>query len=232
MSVVEILRMRDDSDKAIIQHWLMPLPFRLLLIGRSQLSGKTNLLCNLLLRKVFYRGAWKPEDIYIISPSVRIDTKLGTLIEQLRIPPENVMGFDEARLEALYSAIQDQTEAGEKRHRLICIDDASFSGDLGKNKLYSTVSRIFSNGRHLGISCIATAQKYTTVGNSLRENATGIIVFACTNRQMETIADDVANIPRKEFEKMMRRETAEPHQFLFINFTKPHIYYNSRFEEV
>ena len=63
-----ILKVKDDSDKF---HKAMPtfdIPFKLLINGKSQLSGKTTIVLNLLLNPQFgYADKFDGEDIYIIS---------------------------------------------------------------------------------------------------------------------------------------------------------------------
>ena len=79
-----IFKVKDDSDKF---HKAMPtfdIPFKLLINGKSQLSGKTTIVLNLLLNPEFgYGDKFDGEDIYIISDN-KLDNKLKMLAEYKR----------------------------------------------------------------------------------------------------------------------------------------------------
>ena len=59
----------------------------------------------------------------------------------------------------IYEEVQNKFKENPKTHSLIILDDVSFSGGL-KKKLNGIIARIFSNGRHINLSCILTSQKY------------------------------------------------------------------------
>ena len=107
----EMLKVRDPSDKNHIKvPILADLPFKLAIVGRSQVSlGKTSIILNLFLRKKYYRNYFKGENIYIISNN-NVDTKLKILMEELEIPESNFMAFDEDVLEALYDNLEEEQE--------------------------------------------------------------------------------------------------------------------------
>ncbi len=74
-----ILKVKDDSDKF---HKAMPtfdIPFKLLINGKSQLSGKSTVLLSILLNPEFgYDKIFKGENIYIVSEN-DLDQKLKLL---------------------------------------------------------------------------------------------------------------------------------------------------------
>ena len=64
----KILKIIDKTDKYHVKHKLFDLPFRLLINGKSQLSGKTTLILNLLLNPEFgYDKLFKGENIFIVT---------------------------------------------------------------------------------------------------------------------------------------------------------------------
>lgn len=213
--------MRDGFASKVVEHPVWTLPLRLLVVGKSQLSGKTSFVANLLLRKRWYKGQWKGEDIYIVCPSTKLDSKWATMQTELDIPPENVLhSYDEDALETLYNTIQAKHEKGgkEQRHRLIIFDDLSYSGAL-KNKVHGAMARLFCNGRHLLLSSIVTAQKYSDLLTTCRENVTGAVFFGCSTKQLELLEMDHNYGDRKEFRKVFRECTAEPHSFMAIDYS-------------
>jgi len=238
----QVLPMKKDAYKSfkIKKNKLFDMPFRIGIVGKSELScGKTTIICNFLLRDNFYKNMFDPENIYIICGSSNIDEKWSTLIEQLEIPDSNIcMKYDEEYLEVLYDMIKDEfLEAinnNEKpKHHLVIFDDISFDGCL-KKKQYGVISKMLSNGRHILLSSIQTAQKYTTLSTNSRENFTGLILGECTNKQVEAIYEDHGYLHKKGFIQMFRDSTSEPYSFCVINYTNPkkERYLNKDFETI
>lgn len=230
MSDIKIFKMRDKNEALHKKKGLLfDLPMKLLIIGKSQLSGKSNLIGNILLQedKRLYRDEFDGDDIYIVSPSARTDNKIRTLIEEKDIPAGNVFeDYDERELDTLYEVLKDEfnnaiIEKEKPRHKLIIFDDMSASGMLKKN-MNGVMAKIFCNGRHIMLSVIVTAQKYSDILTTCRENSTGLMVFAGTDRQLNLIMDDHNHFEdRKEFVKMFREQTNEPHSFLVVNYSNP-----------
>ena len=55
MNKFKIFRVRDKADKYFTKKkQIFDIPFRLVIVGKSQLSGKTSLVVNLVGRKEFY----------------------------------------------------------------------------------------------------------------------------------------------------------------------------------
>jgi len=211
------------------------LPMRLLIIGKSQLSGKTNFIGNILDRpyddtdiegRDLYMNDFKGDNIYIISPSTKLDTKWISVIEDKKIPDANVIkSFNEEILDTLYQSLEEKFEEAikEKRkpeHSLIILDDVSFSGDL-KSHTHGALTKLFCNGRHSLISTIVTSQKYTDILTTCRENATGLVLFDSSRKQLETIFMDHGVTDKKDFLAMFRKVTEEPHSFMIINYSNP-----------
>ena len=117
---IEIYKVRDKSEKNYIKKGdMFDLPMRLLIVGKSFLSGKTNLLTNLLLQddQRLYKDNF--ENIIIFSASLNTDKKIKTIVRQLDIPDSNLFSeFDEDTLEALLEITKENydeaIEEGEK----------------------------------------------------------------------------------------------------------------------
>lgn len=245
-----IIRMKDDAeDLRVHKEDLFDLPMRLLIVGKSEMSGKTCCLGNLILRsygesdteigKQMYRYDFKGENIYIICPSTCVDAKWQSIIDGKKIPEGNIYNkYDEDELEALYERLSNQymesKAAGRKpEHTLVIMDDVSWSGDL-KGKMHGVVNKFACNGRHFLISWIITSQKHSDVATTLRENMTGGIFFSCTQKQLELIYNDVGMCGKTEFCKMFRNATYEKHSFMVVNYSNPpeKRFMNSNFEPI
>jgi len=227
-NVLQIYRVNDESENYNTNKAkLFDLSMRLLIVGKSFLSGKTNLIVNLLLRDEMYRSDFHGENIYIFSGSIKNDNKIKLIIREKQIPKENLFtSFDEEVLEVIYNFIEDHyiasVENKEKPDNfLIILDDLSYGGQL-KNKNNGILAKIFSNGRHINLSIIVTAQKYTDIPTSSRENMTGGIFFSCSDKQLDLITDDICYISNKKlFKKSFRNLTNIKHGFMVVDFSKP-----------
>lgn len=223
---LSIYKVKDEADKDYTKKDLIfDIPFRLLIVGKSQLSGKSNILVNLLLRDEFYNKDFDGSNIFLVSPSITNDEKLKKIIKVKEIPEENLfLEYDEDVIKELYKMLQDEYEEakanGDKpQNKLIIFDDASYDGDL-KSKKHGIINKIFSNGRHIMLSAIITSQKYSDILTSCRLNCNGAIIFNTNNRELEMIEADHNYLEtKKEFMKMFRNVMNEKHSFLVVNYT-------------
>ena len=221
---------------------LFDLPARLLLVGKSQFSGKSNFITNICIKPEFFGNDFEGDNIYIVSKSLDTDEKLKILIKCKQIPEENLFNdFDEDVLMELYNDIEENyTEMVKEKERppnvLIIFDDISFKGDLSRQK--GIISLLFSNGRHLNISTFITGQRYggcAGFSTSARENATGVVAWSCSDRQLEQIETDHNRLGSKiQFKRLFRSVTKNPYSTLIINYSNPFdtMYLDSNFEKI
>ena len=219
----DILKVRDVSDSYYTKmDKIFDLPFRILINGKSQLSGKTTIILNMLLRNNFYRNSFDSSNIWIVSNN-KLDNKLRILMKEMPpdgIPKANFMKFNEDEIDILY----DQ----------IVFDDCAGSGSL-KNKQTGIITKIMTQGRHANLSVLITTQKFSLCSTTLRTNITGAIMFNTSQREVEAIAEDLNYLEnKKDFIKMFRKATDERNSFLVINFSndKKDMYLDSNFEPI
>ena len=240
MKNYKILKVIDKSDDYYTKiDKLFDLPFRLLINGKSQLSGKTTIILNLLLNPQFnYQQYFQGDDIYIISNN-DLDNKLEIMAEKLEIPSENRMKFDEETLVTLYDSFEEQfmeetLDGGKPNNRLIIFDDCGYSNSL-KNKQAGIISKLICNGRHLNLSQIYTSQRFSQVSTVLRTNITGAFLFNTSMKELDLIADDM-NFTKshKEFINIFREATSIPRSFLVVNFSNPRdeLYMDQNFNSI
>ena len=237
----KILKVRDKNDSYYTPvERLFDVPFRLLINGKSQLSGKTTIILNLLLNPVFgYDKLFEGEDIYIISNN-KLDNKLSMMADKLDIDENNRVEFDEDYLEILYEDIEEEfmedvAEGRKPKNKLIIFDDCGYSGSLRSYNKGNIIDKMICNGRHLNLSQIYTSQRFSQCSTCLRTNLTGAIMFSTSMKELELIAEDFNYMgSKKEFIKTFRATTKEPRSFMVINFSnKPEeMYMNTEFEPI
>ena len=239
----KILKVKDKNDSYYkkMDNYLWDLPLRLLIVGKSQNScGKTSIILNLLLRKEFYAGMWKSENIFIISNN-KLDNKLAILAKQLDIPSENIMKYDEDDVTDIYEQLEEEfIEATQQKkkpnHSLILFDDCGYTNSL-KNKEAGIITRLISNGRHALISQIYSIQSFKMASTTLRRQVNGAILASCPAKELDMISDEYSYCEKKtDFIKQFRKATEKPYSFFAINFTnggiKDGLYLDSAFKPI
>ena len=235
---MKIFKMKDKTDSFVINKKnIFDLPMRLLLIGKSG-NGKSSFLGNLLLRNDFYRNDFKPENIYIFSGS-KGDVKIATIISELDIPEENLFyQYDDEEINILYDHLvenyKDRVLNKEKpEHVLIIIDDLSFTNRMKVSKKDSALDRLASNSRKWLFSTLITAQKFSQLNTTSRENCTGMVLNNCSNKQIELIEADVNfTKSKKYFHELFREVTKDKYSTFIVNFSNDTIYQDSNFENI
>ena len=237
MKDYQILKVKDKTDSYYTKLNDIPdLPMRMVIVGKSHFSGKSTIILNMLLRDKFYKSHFEGDNIYIISNN-DMDQKMRILKEEKEIPSANYMEFSESNLEMIYEKVESEcmeaVDEGEKPvNALIILDDCAASGAL-KAKMAGTLARIYCQGRHINLSCILTAQKFTMCSTIVRSNASCAILFSNSAREADAIADDMNYLPKKsDFIRMFRDTTKERNSFLVVDFSNDNIYLDSNFEKI
>ena len=222
----KILKVRDKNDTYYTPiERLFDLPAKILINGKSQLSGKTTIILNLLLNPVFgYDKLFDGDDIHIISNN-KLDNKLSMMADKLDIPDDNRQEFDEDYLEVLYNDIEEEfmddvAEGSKPKNKLIIFDDCGYSGSLRSYNKGNIIDKLICNSRHACCSLIFTSQRFSQCSTCLRSNLTGAIMFSTSMKELELISEDFNYMStKKEFIKTFRTLTKEPRSFMVINFS-------------
>lgn len=225
---IKILRCKDCKESHYKKKGnVFDLPLRVLCVGKSQFSGKSSFLLNMLCQddKRLYKDDF--DEIYIFSGSLKSDTKIKNIINVHSVPPENCHdGYDEDMLEAIYQLTEedynDAIENGETpKHILVILDDCSHDNSM-KRKNNGILNKVFQAGRHINLSLVACLQKYSQAHTAQRENCSGLVAWGCSDKQLELIAADHNMLEsKKEFKTMFRKATDEPYSFMVVNYSNP-----------
>jgi hypothetical protein len=233
----KILQLKDKTDQHTIEKDPFNMPFRLIISAGSGL-GKTNLLCNLLLRDCFYNKEIDGDNIYIFSGSLS-ENKIQILIEQKDIPRTNLFNdYDEGALEVIYDMIvDDYNNAIEDKKKpvqsCIILDDLGFKNLFAKSRKNNMVDKLFTNGRKYNINTILVLQRWTMASTNVRSNCSGAIVGKMTNKELYLLETDMNYLEdKKKFFKMVRDNTEDKHDFMVFNLSKKDIYQDKNFETI
>lgn len=224
----KIYVMKDDNEQHHIKKDIIfDVPLRLLVTGKSQISGKSNLVGNLLCLPEYYFKQWNPENMFIFTPNAYIDDKWVKIIKYNEIPSSNVFtSYSEESLKVIYELINEKYEEAKAKkeapeHWLIVFDDLGSSSQL-HNKKNKMLNELVNNGRHLLVSIIACIQYYKQANPNFRSNVTGVCAFGCTENQLEAITQEHNTITtKKNFMKAFNEVTKEKHNFFTVNYTNP-----------
>tara|TARA_R110000803_G_C11895983_1_gene311522 strand:+ start:91 stop:864 length:774 start_codon:yes stop_codon:yes gene_type:complete len=238
--------MRDASDNYTIKKTdIFSLPMRVLAIGRTGCGKSSVALGNLLLRNEFYRKDFKPDNIYVFSGSLKGDLKLQIIVEELDLPKCNLFDtFDENVAHMIYdNAVDNYKEAVSNNetpeHILFIFDDLGFTNLQNKNKKNSILDKIFSNGRKYLISIITCNQRMTQLSTNAREQASGLMLWSSTNKQLELVENDFnylseggGKTPKRRFLEMVKNHTQNIHDFIVFDLGKKEMYRNKDFKPI
>lgn len=203
---------------------LLELPFSLLLIAKKG-SGKTTTIHNLL---VWYKELF--DNIYIWSPTVKIDKKWELIIKKLKIPDENI--FDkliESRVVRLIGQIKEvnaKLTQKKKIRSLLIFDDCV--QELPKSKKVSFLNTLSFNHRHYSISYMVVSQSFKSLDSCVRSNASGIVLYNSDNsaERLKIVEELAGNLSKKQFYKIWFEAVKVKFGFLFINYGDRKIYKN------
>ena len=229
-----ILRVNDHTDSYYTKKEdIFDLPFRILIVGKSFLSGKSTVILNLLLREKFFKNDFDGDNIFIVSNNA-MDNKMRILKKEKDVDGGNFMEFSESNLDAIYEEVEERAleainDGKKPPNSLIVIDDVAFSGGL-KEKINGTLSRIFCNGRHINLSIIVTAQKYSQLSTTMRSNCSGAMLFNNSMHEVDAMSQDLNYLDsKKDFISLFRKTTRGKNKFLVVNFSEDGIYQDSEF---
>lgn len=134
------------------------------------------------------------------------------------LPQKLVMGFSEAVLSRVW-ANQRSTDEKDRKHVLVVIDDA-----LGTPESFRslTLQRIFSQGRHVFISCVIISQHTAYLLTPIIKSNSDIILWSRLNRQqLKSLWESTTNIDLKTFVAISEKLGGVNYNFMLLdNYSK------------
>ena len=224
---------------------IMPkVPMRALAVGPGS-AGKTVMLSALILDKDKFRGVFSR--IFIWSPSVKVDDSWGPVRDYIRKElghneeqegPFMFETFNQADMDRVVRRQQKITETlkkvyaekhykGQKRlyQVLFLVDDMADSPQTVR-KAGGALESCYVRYRHFNISTIISTQALKLISPCIRKNLTAGFFFRMRNASelvLGILEEFSALVPRDVLMKLYKAATAEPFQFLYIDFLAPSV---------
>ena len=217
--------------------------FRSIIVASST-GGKTVLIQNLILD--VYRYCFSR--IFIFSPSVNTDPTFVEVKEYVREnmkvdDKKETLYYEEYNAEELAQVIDTQTKiiTYMKDHDmkkiysiLIVVDD--HADDLNFVRHSKLLHGLAMRGRHQAISFILSTQKYRSLANIIRLNASSLYIFKLkTQTELDAfIEESSALVDKEKLLEMYNEAVREPYSFLYININSKDVnkMFYIRFEKV
>ncbi len=188
-----------------------------LFIGKPK-SGKTSLLYSFLKSKEVFKGTF--DKIFLFQPEQSRASMKDKLFDKI---PDG-QKFDELNLENLMAVEESLSE----HNNVILFDDmtAYLKDPLIKKKLKELVF----NRRHKHLSIIFLVQTYFSIEKDIRKLFNNLFIFKASKKEMETIFDELIELPKDYVLPIMRAVYDVPYNYLFINTDSQRLFKN--FDEI
>lgn len=214
-------------EKNILPHMPNPDPaFRLNVYAPSH-SGKSYMINQLLTNpKYGYRKVFKPDQIFIMSPTYESDETYYELKKYMKGYEENITDkYDEEFIERILSFQKEMKRKKLARPVLLIVDDLITAINA---KRQNEMINLYIRGRHWFISIILTSQKYKYVPAGIRINADCNIWFSnnMNKRELNDIAEECADDVFPFLTKDLRKNNYFQYDFIYCNMKKA---YNKRY---
>ena len=218
------------------------IPFRSIIVASST-GGKTVLIQNLILD--VYRDCCSRS--FIFSPSVNTDPTFVEVKKYIRKDmkvddTKEQVYFEHYNPEELERVIDTQTKIitymkDHKIHKLhsilIVIDD--HADDLTFVRHSKLLHGLATRGRHQAINLVLSTQKYRSLANIIRLNASSLYIFKLKNQsELDAfIEENSALVDKKTLLDMYKEAVKEPYSFFYININSKDINktFHIRFEK-
>ena len=191
-------------------------------------SGKTTMIVNLLLRKVF-GVIVHYEVVHIFSPTCRSDASWDLVQEDVYRPHKIKCAdgkrrmtaeiqlhdtFDQDHIQELLTE-QEALPKKERPNTLMIIDD--FASDFRDTQV---MSRLAMRGRHSRMFLWISTQLYRKIPRSIRVNMPYYIFFQVNQNELKTIAEELATSKIQDFIKVFQQCTNKAYSFFCVNMKK------------
>ena len=173
-------------------------------------QGKTSLLTN-LVKNVFNKCF---ENIYLIMPE-NSRSSIENDIFTKHLPAEQLFDtLTEEGLTEIYERLQESSK--EKENSMLIIDD--FQAQLKEPAIVKVLQKIITKMRHLRCTIFLLQQNFQALQKPLRELVSNLVIFNVGKSQLSKIFEEIVQMEKEKYEKLIQVSFIEPHDWILINF--------------
>ena len=99
---------------------------------------------------------------------------------------------------------------------MLIIDD--FQAQLKEPAIVKILQKIITKMRHLRCSIFLLQQNFQALQKPLRELVSNLIIFNLGKSQLSKIFEEVVQMDKDKYEKLIQMSFVEPHDWILINF--------------
>ena len=122
--------------------------------------------------------------------------------------------LSEEGLTEIYERLQDSSK--EKENSMLIIDD--FQAQLKEPGIVKVLQKIITKMRHLRCSIFLLQQNFQALQKPLRELVSNLIIFNVGKSQLSKIFEEIVQMDKEKYEKLIQMSFIEPHDWILINF--------------
>jgi hypothetical protein len=150
-------------------------------------------------------------DIFVISTTECSNGFYSSFVNEKNIFTE----FSSEWLEKFYTRVQENYSKDKKKYYLLILDDCGAEVDYKKDK---TLNKIFTRGRHIGLSVMVLQQYLYQIQPVCRGNCDYLIIGQSNQASVEILAKEFCqgHITKRDFIKMYHQSSSD-YYFLVIN---------------
>jgi KaiC/GvpD/RAD55 family RecA-like ATPase len=188
-----------------------------LMIGKPGM-GKTSLLYSFLKSKEIFKNTY--DKIFLFQPEQSRASMKDKLFD--KIPDEQK--YDELTIENLNEVEENLSE----HNNLLIFDD--MTAYLKDKTLKKKFRELIYNRRHKHLSIIFLVQSFLSIEKDIRKLFSNLFIFKTSKKEMETIFDELIELPKEYVIPIMQMTYDEPYNYLFINTDSQRLFRN--FDEI
>ena len=188
-----------------------------LFIGKPS-SGKTSLLYSFFKSREIFKNTF--DKIFLFQPEQSRASMKDKLFD--KIPDEQK--YNELNLENLNDVEDNLSEY----NNVILMDDMASS--LKNADIKKKLKELVFNRRHKHLSIIFLVQTYLSIEKDIRKLFSNLFIFKSSKKEMETIFDELIELPKEYILPIMKFVYDKPYNYLFINTDTQRLF--SGFDEI
>jgi hypothetical protein len=177
-------------------------------MGQGKTSWVTNYVKH-IARKCY-------ETIYVFMPP-NSRASIDNDIYGKNLPENQIFNtLDIDGLMKVYEELQEHSSNGF--NSLLVIDD--FQAQLKDPMIINILQKIITKMRHLRCSIFLLQQNFQALVKPLRELVSNIVCFNLGKSQMQKLFDEIVQLPKDQFDDLVKIAFVEKHDWILINLHK------------